>query len=164
MSTNPEEITTQVPNAAVAEAAFLVGQTVEVLGGVPWCRNGNGEWVRDFSRPLLVGGEQYRTGEEDQGGAGLLDDGCAYPHSNLLAVQAKWRAWTPEEALGQRIKHSSRLATRFILLAQVEYDGVWLASSDLQAYRFQSFQNLLDNYEQLDGSPCGVLEGYEAIC
>lgn len=146
------------------QPAFANGQTVEVLhDGMPWCRNGSGEWVRDFSRPLLTNGEQYRAVVEDQGHAVLLDDGYAYPHSALQAVKAKWRPWSAEEALGQRIKHSFRLVTRLILLSQVEYDGVWLASSDLQAYRFQSFQNLLDNYEQLDGSPCGVLEGYEAV-
>lgn len=159
-----EAVATAPKGAAYARRvapAFTPGQTVEVLGGVPWCRNGNGEWVRDFSRPLLCNGEQYRQVTEDQGNAVLLDDGYTYPHSNLQAVQAKWRAWAPDEALGQRIKHTSKYATRLLLLNRVEDDGVYLDSTDLQGHYFQSFQNLLDNYEQLDGSPCGVLEGYE---
>jgi len=148
-------------------AAQAPGQLVEVLGGVPWCRAPHGEWVRDFSRPLLVGDERYRTvtrmfGVED-GDCVLLDDGYDYPASALQAVQAKWRPWLPEEALGQKIKHTSKFAARLTLLTRVEGDGVWLATTDLQGWVFQSYQNLLDNYEQLDGSPCGVLEGYTAI-
>ena len=212
------------------QPAFQAGQTVEVLGGVPWCRNGNGEWVRDFSRPLLAGGEQYRTvrearsteqpsgyralvrGEVIQKGdefqhwdgrwgqtecagevvgfddssleyrrplvaaaspdAVLLDDGYEYPAHALRAVQAKWRPWLTEEALGKQVYRKEN-PKALMLVNEAHACGVFMWSSRkvlvygverVQYSRvYQSYEELLADFEQLDGSPCGVLEGYEAI-
>jgi hypothetical protein len=150
-----------------AAATLAPGQLVEVLGGLPWCLAPHGEWVRDFSRPVLVGSERYRTvtrvfGVED-GDCVLLDDGYDYPATALQAVQAKWRPWAPEEALGQRIRNKDLTKTGVVLVTVACARGIVVPEGNLNGWTIVDYGTLFSKHEQLDGSPCGVLGGYEAI-
>lgn len=64
----------------------------------------------------------------------------------------KLRPWTPEEAIGKCVRHKTVNGLFQITLA--DHDGANLGGG----LRSHSYKELLAVCEQLDGSPCGVME------
>ena len=63
------------------------------------------------------------------------------------------RPWKPEEAIGKVVREKGGCEMVFVV-AMADADGWWQTTT-----RQWSWKRILADYEQLDGSPCGVKVG-----
>lgn len=91
--------------------------------------------------------KSWITVKEDEGIA-FKDDPSMY----RVAPAAKLRPWKMEEAIGKIVKYKKH-SEYAVMITGVDGNTLYSAGNG-----FASGQWYLDNCEQLDGSPCGVME------
>ena len=103
----------------------------------------------------------YANGSEVQywhGGNGKWDDVHGEPSFNRsdtyrVKPRAKLRPWTPQEAIGKVVVEKGGVIASMIVRVRTDHDICHIhGTGDVSSAR-----QLLRDYIQLDGSPCGVV-------
>jgi hypothetical protein len=83
----------------------------------------------------------------------IVNPGWIYNMHYRIKPSPKRSTWTMEQAIGRTVRRKDGEFPELGLITSASKDNVFISGGQWISYR-----NLLDNYETIDGKPCGVLE------